>query len=95
MNPKLRLILVILGIVLLILLIPKPYFYSYHSDCHPYISSEINSGWCVGIIYPVNEEVQNRPDLSAISRNDDFCYDTKKGFECRGYSIFKSGIAVA
>lgn len=97
MNPKLRLILIILGIILLVLLIPKPYSYSYGSDCHPYPSGGKNSGLCIGIIYPINEENQKTPDRQYPEYRDEreFCTDTKKGFECKGFPIFKFGISMA
>ena len=94
LNPKLRLLLILLGITILMLLIPKPYSYSFHSDCHPYIHLGSNSGWCIGIIYPINEETRDiaEPGSMAAGMDKGFCVDTKQGFECKGYPIFESMI---
>ena len=95
MNKILMWILIIAGIFVLLLIIPKPYSYNYSSNCHPYPSTGEESGWCIGIIYPLNEEIQKTPDQYAITQNEDYCIDVKKGWECKGFSIFKSGIAIA
>ena len=52
---------------------------------------------CIGIIYPINEENQKTPDRQYPEYRDEreFCTDTKKGFECKGFPIFKFGISMA
>ena len=76
------------------MVIPKPYSYNYGSNCHIYPYGGQEYGLCIGIIYPVNEEIQKIPDQYAITQNKDYCVDTKKGLDCKGFSIFKSGTVI-
>jgi len=73
--------IVFIGINLLLFLIPKPYPNQFGDDCHSYPNGGYESGWCIGIIYPTNQEVRGEPEPDAIAyaKGLDYCVESKNG----------------
>jgi len=94
MNKITKWILIILCIIAFILLVPKPYSNSFHSNCHSYPNGGTDAGLCIGMVYPIYQETPGTPDQYVISQNDGYCSYTRKGWVCIGYSIFENNMHI-
>ena len=82
-------------IVIALLLIPKPYSFKEGDNCTPWNWHKDN-GWCVGAIYPVYKDNAINCDSKSIAAQNHIndTREFKKGFDCVGIELFKSGIAI-
>lgn len=89
--------IVIIALIVALILVPKPYSFEEGDNCSPWDWHK-ESGWCVGIIYPLYKDTAINCDpkkffvfgMNNISDTIEF----KKGFYCAGVKLFKSSIAI-